>query len=267
MSTQTALLLAHQAFQDTQSPDKAQAPDAAIDAQDSLNRQSPSVIPAAVVSTENITPFRRPGIPSFFSRGAPDSLSRAGPASTQDLMNAAAALTFSTIKKPAAAVPTSVATAAKKRISFADWPQAKPSQPQRPATVSLKQLEWSSFVETPRTVDPHDKIVQTYSQPLPEEVMPTPTPAAALPSASVPAPKQSSLPYQPKPSSSNSGLLPSAPSELPVLPSYQEAQQDEFGSAEIEQALDEAVSFLSTWDVDKEISRCSIGNGGEGVPS
>jgi hypothetical protein len=168
------------------------------------------------------------------------------PASTQDLMNAAADLTFSTAKKPAT----------KKRISFADWTQAKPSQ----AIGSMKPVEWSPFVETPVPAKSAAAGRSYHSQS--EEATPIktvpPKPFLSFSKASSGGGPMPTIPQrfaQPRSSTLGNRSTPSAPSELPI-PSYQEAQG--YDSLEIENALDDAVSFLSTWDVDKEIQRNSM---------
>jgi hypothetical protein len=242
MSTQAALLRAHQAFQDTQSPEKANEKESAnVHVECSQEPETPQ----GVTSKEAATPFRRPGIPSFFSR-APESITRPVPVSTQDIMNAAADLTFSTVKKPTT----------KKRISFTDWPQAKPSQ----ATRSMKPVEWSPFIETPSST----AIAKQQKSYLQSEE--TPVRAVQAKSSLSFTKTGSDIPTttpqqfaQPK-SSTAARNTPSAPSEFPIL-NYQEAQG--YGSQEIENAFDDAMSFLSTWDVDKEIDRNNVRRSGE----
>jgi hypothetical protein len=110
-STQSALLMAHRAFQETQTPQKT----------------------AARVNDENEPPTERnsPGVPRvgaitpFRAINPQDSqVPDAGrefedvKASTQDLNADAAGLMFSTVKKPHAS----------KRANFGDWPIRKPSQ-------------------------------------------------------------------------------------------------------------------------------------------
>jgi hypothetical protein len=243
MSTQAALLQAHQAFQDTQSPEKPN-----VQANDEEDIREDAAIPSTAAPTDTVTPFKRPGIPSFFTR-APESMTRAVPASTQDLMNAAADLNWSTAKKT---------TQKKKRISFADWPQAKPSQ----LIGSMKPVEWSPFAETPLPARSDKQPEASRSQPKETPVKGVPTKLSlsfADTYDDVLIPKSQHL-AQPKSSTLARSEL-SAPSAAPI-PSYQEAQ--EYDTQEIENALDDAVSFLSTWDVDKVIRENSDGRKGGG---
>ena len=297
INTQAALLQAHLAFQDSQSPEKPTSSPAKLESPTTKDEDTTSA--AAVVGQEKVvaTPdFRRPGIPSFFQKSIPGaggiasmSLSKVQPASTQDLINAAAELSFSTGKKTTGAK--------KKRISFADWGQSKPNS--SPAMgggkfESMKVVEWSPFTEesgeTPGIGKGDGGKRMSLSQPEME------TPIRSILNKSKKggkdAQKKSSLsfshtytsPHEQPPKSSD-----------PPIPSFTPAQRegsslsvgafgrggggerqeeeqeqgwkmDESGvervengggmsSLEIENVLDEAESFLSTWDVEREVVR------------
>lgn len=238
MSTQAALYQAHQAFQETQSPEK--------ETRDEVGEPDQSTImPLHSQYLAKSTPFRQPPPRRAFSQ-APDSILRAIPASTQDLMNAAAGLTFSTAKKP------------KKRASFADWPVAKASQI---TSTQLKAVDWSPSEENPfpakavsfnsadKTLTPmHPRSILSFSRIADRQVATfTSTPLGVSDPFAVPK--------------SSGQMTPSASSEGPPIPSYQERQHSRMASQELDDNLDDMVSFLGTFDVDKEIARNSFGKG------
>ncbi|KIW01292.1 uncharacterized protein PV09_07332 [Verruconis gallopava] len=257
MSTQTELLRAHLAFQETQSAQKAGGNSAdynASSAEGRFREGGGEISPAANIAT----PFRCPDIPSFFNRPQPASLARVGPASTQDLMDAAADLSWSTVKKP-----TREQKMEKKRISFAGWPQTKPSLQSR----GFEKEEERSPLASNTPLNPTPRKDNVSSQP----PITTPAPKSVLSkhSRSFPATYQTSDPartlssfmHAPRSSAmAAQSTAPSAPSALPI-PSYQEAQgpsETGYDSQEIEEALDMATSFLSTWDVDREVERNGV---------
>jgi hypothetical protein len=279
-NTQAALLQAHQAFQDTQSPLRFSPPleEAEVETPNHIPGHLANILSAGADDDADDTitplPFRRPGIPSFFTRSAaaPPSLSKAVPANTQDLVNAAADLSFSTVKKPQPrpllARPDGMTKGGKKRASFADWTQAKPSQ--AGPVASLKVVEWSPLGVTPPVALRQKPSSQPVETPLksaltkkksnlsfsfsrtPLTSMPTPTPAQN--------PLSSDL-YQAAQREDDMGLVVSGAIDAHGVSLgvggggivQNGGPVGGMNSQDVEHALNEAESFLSTWDFEREV--------------
>ena len=199
-------------------------------------------------------------------------------------MNAAADLSFSTVKKPT--------EQKKKRISFADWGQSKPSQPMFPVNKegkgfeSQRAVEWSPFTDTPGGRG------QSKSQDTPVRSILAGKRAEGMKRSALSFSHTYTSPAVEVASNEQFAQIPKS-SDVPLIPSFTPAQRegasgdletsrarisheveegregfrmDEHGvervdggggmsSLEIENVLDEAESFLSTWDVDKEVAR------------